>query len=318
MDRSRFRPEVTSLEDRTVPALTPAEVFAAIDQSNAAQAELQHLVERKVENLNIFTVTNLRASLPTLTVDSLRSAAVLGEYQNVLIQQSAGNASLTPYIGLVAQERYKAEVNALYAFALTQQVKGIPINTVAAPTPADQPISNPYLSRVPLPPVPPPRPPAPTTPETPPIATDFTTSNGLSTTVPPSESVNYVTQTSGLRIWNVVEGVGAPVTNGQTTNVFYAGFLAANGNLFDSSYVGKTPPATAELKTSEVIAGFREGLIGLKPGGVRRIYIPAALGYGALPRGTPDTPGFIPANSDLIFEIKLVSSSTPTAQTTGN
>lgn len=315
MDRTRFRPEINVLEDRTVASITPADVFAAIDQSNAAQAELRHLVERKVENLNIFTVTNLRAYLPTLTVNSLQSAAVLGEYQNVLIQQSASDKSLVPYVSLVAQERYKAEVNALYAFALTQQVNGIPINTVAAPIPANQSIPNPYVSRVPVsPPVVPPTVPPTQDSNTPPIATDFTTSNGLSTTVPDQTSTNFVTQTSGLRIWDVTTGVGNVVTNGQDVTVFYAGWLASDGTLFDSNYVGRTP-ATSTFNTSGVIAGFREGLIGMRPGGVRRLYIPSNLGYGSDGSGSS-----IPPDSDLIFEIKVISSSTPTTQpnATGN
>jgi FKBP-type peptidyl-prolyl cis-trans isomerase len=50
-----------------------------------------------------------------------------------------------------------------------------------------------------------------------------------------------------------------------------------------------------------VIAGWEEGLVGMKAGGIRRLYIPAALGYGA--QGT----GPIPPNADLIFDVQVVS-----------
>ena len=46
--------------------------------------------------------------------------------------------------------------------------------------------------------------------------------------------------------------------------------------------------------------GFREGLQGMAPGGIRRFLIPPELGYGS--SGT----GSIPANATLIFEVKLV------------
>jgi len=303
MNSVGFEPAVTERKDRLVRSmLTPGDVFAAVQQSDQAQKQLAHWVERGVENLNVFTRRDLQTFLPTLTVDSLRSAAVLGEYQNALIVQAQSDPSLTPFIGRVAQERFKAEVNALYAFALTQQVNGIPINTVSAPIPANQPIPNPYPSRVPQPPVTPP-----VTPPTPPPEQPNLSPEGLSQSLPNINSTGFVTQPSGLRIEEVRAGVGTPVAAGDNVTVFYAGWLASNGNLFDSNYVNRETPTPTTFNTEGVIEGFREGLIGMRPGQVRRLFIPSELGYGSIGSGSS-----IPPNSDLVFEVLVVANSRPT------
>ena len=67
---------------------------------------------------------------------------------------------------------------------------------------------------------------------------------------------------------------------------------------FDSSVGGD--PVTFPLKG--VVKGWQEGIPGMKPGGVRRLRIPADLAYGK--DGTPD--GTIPGNATLVFEVKLI------------
>ena len=81
-----------------------------------------------------------------------------------------------------------------------------------------------------------------------------------------------------------------------TIKVTYKGALAKNGKIFDQS------AEPIELSLSQVIEGWKEGIPGMKVGGTRKIYIPAAKGYGE--QGTPD--GSIPPNSDLVFEVGLV------------
>ena len=55
------------------------------------------------------------------------------------------------------------------------------------------------------------------------------------------------------------------------------------------------------LRANEYVPGFTEGLVGMKVGEVRKIVIPARLGYG------PDDYGSIPGNSVLVFEVRLIS-----------
>jgi FKBP-type peptidyl-prolyl cis-trans isomerase len=75
--------------------------------------------------------------------------------------------------------------------------------------------------------------------------------------------------------------------------------LASNGKVFDST-TGRGP---ATFPLNRVIAGFREGILTMKVGGKRTVYIPANLGYS----DTPPPGSGIPANADLIFEIELLS-----------
>jgi hypothetical protein len=116
---------------------------------------------------------------------------------------------------------------------------------------------------------------------------------------------------NGLRIGVVQPGHGKAVLHaGQTATVLYCGFLQTNGELFDyatspSHGAGAPPNLTFVVQSSpeQVIAGFDQGVIGMKVGEVRVLMIPAALGYGA--NGSGD--GTIPANTDLLFVVKLQS-----------
>lgn len=95
-------------------------------------------------------------------------------------------------------------------------------------------------------------------------------------------------------------GAGAEAAAGSTITVHYTGWLASDGTIFDSSHL-RGEPATFGLDS--VIAGWTEGIPGMKEGGKRRLIIPSEKAYGA--SGTPD--GSIPANADLVFEVELVS-----------
>lgn len=123
------------------------------------------------------------------------------------------------------------------------------------------------------------------------------TDNGMTDSVPDVNDPNFVPTGTGLALWDTQVGSGAAVT-ADTSNVqvFYSGWLT-DGTLFDSA---RTTGQPAMFDPAGLIPGFREGLIGMTPGGIRRFRIPPELGYGS--SGT----GSIPPNSTLIFEVKLV------------
>lgn len=97
-----------------------------------------------------------------------------------------------------------------------------------------------------------------------------------------------------------VEGTGAVVEAGATVTCHYTGAVAKTGEVFQSSHdFGRA----ISFPLGGVIAGWTEGVPGMKVGGTRRLLIPAAQAYGA----TPPYGSGIPANADLVFDIELVS-----------
>ena len=108
------------------------------------------------------------------------------------------------------------------------------------------------------------------------------------------------TPVSELQIIDTVPGTGDAVPAGATITAHYTGATAADGTVFQSSHDSGNP---VQFSLSGVIAGWTEGVPGMKVGGTRRLIIPAAKAYGANP---PQGSG-IPANADLVFDIELVS-----------
>ena len=96
-----------------------------------------------------------------------------------------------------------------------------------------------------------------------------------------------------------VVGTGATAAAGDLVTVNYVGTLT-NGTKFDSSY-DRNQPYTFRLGAGQVIAGWDQGVVGMRVGGKRRLTIPPNLGYGSQRNGP------IPASSTLIFEIELLS-----------
>lgn len=102
-----------------------------------------------------------------------------------------------------------------------------------------------------------------------------------------------------LVIEDLTVGTGATAAVGDTVTVHYVGTFL-NGTQFDSSY-GSGRPFTFRIGAGQVIAGWEQGVPGMKVGGKRRLTIPPSLGYGS------QAVGPIPANSTLRFEIELLS-----------
>jgi peptidylprolyl isomerase len=110
---------------------------------------------------------------------------------------------------------------------------------------------------------------------------------------------NPVKDVPELQITDIKGGTGDAVLAGATITAHYTGALAADGTIFQSSHdFGE--PVTFGL--SQVIAGWTQGVPGMKVGGVRRLVIPAAQAYGS----RSPSPG-IPPDSDLVFDIELVA-----------
>lgn len=97
-----------------------------------------------------------------------------------------------------------------------------------------------------------------------------------------------------------VVGTGAIAAAGDKITVHYVGMLT-NGKVFDASAPRGPEGFTFQLGVGQVIAGWDQGVAGMKVGGKRVLAIPAALAYGERGAGAS-----IPANSDLLFQVELL------------
>lgn len=107
----------------------------------------------------------------------------------------------------------------------------------------------------------------------------------------------------GLKYTDTKLGDGATAAAGNKVSVHYTGWLSkdgAKGAKFDSS-VDRGQPFDFTLGAHEVIAGWDEGVAGMKIGGQRTLIIPPELGYGSRGAG-----GAIPPNATLIFDVELL------------
>ena len=122
----------------------------------------------------------------------------------------------------------------------------------------------------------------------------------------PAPSMNTETTTAdGLKITVLAEGTGAPAVAGDSVTVNYTGSLT-DGTVFDSNVDPKfnhVQPFTFTLGAHQVIAGWDEGVAGMKVGEKRHLVIPAALGYGAAGAAG----GLIPANATLVFDVQVTA-----------
>ncbi|MEZ5500603.1 MAG: FKBP-type peptidyl-prolyl cis-trans isomerase [Steroidobacteraceae bacterium] len=124
--------------------------------------------------------------------------------------------------------------------------------------------------------------------------------------VPPPPAVDPGS-TSQVQITEITPGKGAAIEAGQTAQVHYSGWLYAEGapeqkgRKFDSS-LDRNQPFEFRIGAGQVIAGWDQGVAGMRAGGKRRLVIPPELGYGARGAG-----GVIPPGATLVFDVELLA-----------
>lgn len=121
-------------------------------------------------------------------------------------------------------------------------------------------------------------------------------------TTSPALAGTPVTLAGGLKYVDIKVGSGPAAKNNSTVTVEYTGWLASTCQKFDSSYDRSAQSLPVTVGKGQVIKGWDEGLVGMKAGGIRRLYIPASLGYGA----AGSSPA-IPPNAALIFDVQVLT-----------
>lgn len=145
----------------------------------------------------------------------------------------------------------------------------------------------------------------------------------LPATAPAAPGPCHTEFTVSLRYKDIKLGTGDLAEPGKVYKVFYTGYLASDGSIFDSTEKHRQPELDADHKpvtgpdgkpkladaepfafpqgSGRLIPGWDQGFEGMKVGGIRRLYIPYRLAYGELGR-----PPVIPPKSDLVFDIELL------------
>lgn len=116
----------------------------------------------------------------------------------------------------------------------------------------------------------------------------------------PSTAGTPTADVTVMKIEDIKVGTGAAAKKGDTVSVHYTGWLT-DGTQFDSSK-NSGQPFEFQLGAGMVIKGWDEGVAGMKVGGVRKLTIPADMGYGEQGAG-----GVIPPGATLVFEVELLA-----------
>jgi peptidylprolyl isomerase len=120
------------------------------------------------------------------------------------------------------------------------------------------------------------------------------------TTSKPTVQVPTGQPPADLEIVDLTVGDGAEARAGHTVSVHYVGVAFSTGKEFDSSW-NRRQPFNFRLGAGEVIAGWDQGVAGMRVGGRRQLTIPARLAYGDRGAG-----GVIKPGETLVFVVDLL------------
>jgi peptidylprolyl isomerase len=137
------------------------------------------------------------------------------------------------------------------------------------------------------------------------VTTTPTTAAAKTPTSGPLSKEPKVTPPSGaapttLVTKEIIKGTGPEAKLGQPVTVNYVGAFYHGGKTFDASWK-RGEPITFPLEQGKLIAGWTQGIPGMKVGGRRELIVPAELAYGK--NGRPPT---IPPNTPLVFVVDLL------------
>ena len=117
----------------------------------------------------------------------------------------------------------------------------------------------------------------------------------------PSVSIPSTNPPAELFIEDLTVGTGKEATKGTNVEVHYVGVAWSTGKQFDASW-DRNEAFEFRLGAGQVIAGWDQGVAGMKVGGRRSLTIPAHLGYGNQGAG-----GVIKGGETLVFVVDLLN-----------
>lgn len=117
----------------------------------------------------------------------------------------------------------------------------------------------------------------------------------------PDVTIDGGSPPADLVVEDLVVGDGTEAVSGSVVTVHYVGVAWSNGQQFDASW-DRNDPFAFRLGAGQVIAGWDQGVVGMRIGGRRRLTIPPHLGYGAAGAG-----GVIAGGETLVFVVDLLN-----------
>jgi FKBP-type peptidyl-prolyl cis-trans isomerase len=133
---------------------------------------------------------------------------------------------------------------------------------------------------------------------------DPTRKTAVAGTISPPTAIGETKETpSGVKYETLKAGDGPEVRPGQTVRVHYT-LSFPDGKMVETSHSTdpeKDVTRTFKISPGEIIAGWEEGVPGMRVGERRKLTVPPTLGYGEL--GNPPA---IPGNATLVFDIEVV------------